>query len=213
MFNFRKNQIVNEKIQQYLQVVKMTFVQFEKAMKSKLGEGKESFEELKADVLRLESQADDIRRDVERELYQKSLLPELREDLLLIIDNLDELPDLAEDIVKMIFNLKIEIPADIRVPFLELLKLSVETVNVLEKMALDMMHKTEKIEEFTNLIDNNESAADKIQDKLIGLLFEDGLNNCQQLVLRELVDKVGEICDLCQEVTDVLNLVAIKRQV
>ena len=40
----------------------------------------------------LESQCDKIRRDVERKIYQETLIPDLRGDVLGMLENLDKIP-------------------------------------------------------------------------------------------------------------------------
>ena len=65
------------------------------------------FKALQEDVERVhkaESEADDIRREVEDMMYTRALFPESRGDILGLLEALDSVPNQAEKVVRAIVN-------------------------------------------------------------------------------------------------------------
>ncbi len=212
MFTFRKNTIIKNKINQYLEIVSETSDLFRQAAIYHLQNGCDhDYKSQMEVVIKKESAADDLRREIEGELYRKSLLPEFREQILLAIDQLDEIPDKAEDIVKMIYNQNITVPENIRESMTELINLGSNTVELIVKAAQEAVGTTENIEEITRQIDHNESHGDSIDRTLIYDIFHQENIDIQTLVLKDYITEVGSILDIAQDVADTMVLIAIKR--
>ena len=83
LFTFKKNKKLLEMLEQYLSVVDDTLDKFSEAFQYLLKNGiDEHFKVLGSQTHKKESNADDLRRDIELEMYEKSLLPESRSDCL-----------------------------------------------------------------------------------------------------------------------------------
>jgi len=206
--------MIKEKINQYLQLVVDTSEVFQEAAVCHIKNGfTDEFSDLMRKVTHLESDADDLRRKIEEELFRKSLLPEIREEILLMIDKLDELPDKAEDIVKMVYDQNIVIPTEMSVEVTSLVILGNESVKLLIESTKDALHTTKKVAQLNRLIDKKESEGDKIERKLIYQLFHNGAATVQTLQLRDYVEEVGSVLDLVQDLADAMTLIAIKRVV
>ena len=59
----------------------------------------------------LESEADEMRRDIEMTLYGRALLPESRGDILTILESYDRVPNAAETVLSILANQRVVIPA------------------------------------------------------------------------------------------------------
>lgn len=212
MLSFRKNKIIKEEISQFFKIVIETLVSFQETAIHHLDNGCDTeYKKLMKMVIHKESEADDLRRKIETELYRKSLLPEFREDILQSIDKLDELPDKAEDIVKMIYNQNISVPLEFRESIKELIKLGTETVILLIKSAKSAIGNTKEVKELRKQIDINESRGDIIEGKIIFDIFHKEVVNIQSIMLKSYIVKIGSILDITQDVADTMTLIAIKR--
>ena len=99
------------------------------------------------EVHQFESKADDSRRQIELFLYEKSLLPETRRDLLLMVETLDRIPNRADCIAFMYLTQKTAIFPGIVDELRELMKLSIATFEVTAKATLDCFGKMSHIRE------------------------------------------------------------------
>lgn len=214
MFSFRKNKIIKQKISEFFQIVAKTMNSFQDAVSYHLDNGcDDEYKRLMKIVVLNESAADDLRREIETELFRKSLLPESREDILMAIDQLDELPNKAEDIVKMIYNQNISVPEEIHEKIRELIALGCETVTVLLEAAESAVGNNKKVQELVKVVDENESAGDRIERKLIHQIFHNGEVDIQTLMTKEYIVEVATILDIAQKVADTMTLIAIKRAI
>lgn len=215
MFLFNKNQKLMNRFEEYLKVNLETIDEFIEAMNYVMNKGiDEHFEVLARQTHTKESNADDIRRKIEHEMYAKSLLPESRQDLLEIIEQLDRLPNQAESILNMFLTQHTPLVDSIKAEMKELVDISKETAAYTIDATRDCFHNTEKMKELSRLIDNNESVGDRLERKMIKTIFAaKKLDTGDKLVQKEFILEVGQICDLCERIKDKLVITSIKRNI
>ena len=214
MFLFKKNLKLMEKLKEYLEVNQETINEFVKATKYLLDNGiDEHFEVLTKQTHSKESNADDIRREIEHEMYAKSLLPESRRDLLEIIEQLDRIPNRAESILNMFLTQQTLLIEDIKSDMQELINLTSETVVYTIEATRDCFDMSGKMKELARLIDNNESIGDRLERKMITTIFAADIDTGEKMLQKEFVLQVGAICDLCERVKDKLVITSIKRSI
>ena len=215
MFFNKEHEKVKKNINEFLAAIDSSFELLTSAVEAHLsGANQETFKPFKTLVMNKESEADDLRRKIEQRLYKKSLLPELRKDILLTINHLDKLPDLAELIVKCIFQLNLKAPTFLIEQERELIQLGLSTVALVTQLTKSVFDRNENIEELTELIDQQESRGDQVESQMILALFKSELvSDFDKILLRENILKIGNILDLCQTISDHLVIISIKRQV
>ena len=214
MFIFKKNQKLMDRLEEYLNVAQEAIDEFVIAFKHVLKKGiDEHFEVLAKQTHSKESNADDIRRGIEHEMYAKSLLPESRRDLLEIIEQLDRLPNRGESILNMFLTQQTPLLDVIKPDMTELIELSNETVKYTIEATRDCFYNTGKMKELSRLIDNNESIGDRLERKMIKTIFSTDIDTGGKLIQKEFILEVGAICDLCERVKDKLVITSIKRSI
>ena len=214
MFIFKKNQRLLDRLEEYLNVAQEAIDEFIQAFKYVLKEGiDEHLEVLARQTHSKESNADDIRRKIEHEMYAKSLLPESRRDLLEIIEQLDRLPNRGESILNMFLTQQTPLIDIIKPDMIELIELSRETVKYTIEATRDCFYNTGKMKELARLIDNNESIGDRLERKMIKTIFSSDIDTGEKLIQKEFILEVGAICDLCERVSDKLVITSIKRSI
>lgn len=214
MFIFKKNFKLMEMLEEYLHVAQETIDEFVTAFNYVSKEGiDEHFEVLARQTHSKESNADDIRRKIEHEMYAKSLLPESRRDLLEIIELLDRIPNQAESILNMFLTQHTPLITEIKPDMTELINISSETLIYTIDATRDCFNMSGKMKELARLIDNNESIGDRLERKMIKTIFSSGIDSGDKLIQKEFVLEVGAICDLCERVKDKLVITSIKRSI
>lgn len=215
LFYRKEHEKVKKNISEFLDTIVATYDLLLSAVEAHLsGADQDAFKPFKTLVMEKESEADDLRRKIERLLYKKSLLPELRKDILLTINQLDRLPDLAETIVKSIFQLGLKLPDFLVKQERELLSLGLSTVNLVTRLTQEVFKENRNVEELVNLIDQQESLGDHLEDEMITALFRsDEVSGFDKILIREVILQIGNVLDLCQTSSDYLMVISIKRHV
>lgn len=165
-----------------------------------------------ADVHRSEARADDLRREIELQLYEKALIPESRGDVLGLIESADVIPNAFEDVASDMYVQHILVPEEFRERILDLVRVNVEAYNVMRDAIRDFFyHRRDSLENLSH-IDESESRSDQIQRDLKGAIFATGMDTGEKILLRDLVDGIGAISDGAEKCADRLTLAVIKRR-
>jgi len=173
----------------------------------------ENFSELVEKVHIAESSADDIRREIEIELYEKSLIPESRGDVLGLLENTDRVPDKAQSVLYQIQTEFLQIPEFLKDEFSHLVNINFDAFNDLARAIRKLFENIKEVKDITNEIDKKESASDRLERGAIKKIFSSDIDVGQKILLKELVIEIGSISDLSEEVGDRINIIAAKRMV
>lgn len=163
-----------------------------------------------------ESRADDLRREIELELYSKALIPESRGDILGLLESVDALLSEAERVLYDIQLQNVDIPDDIKGAFDKMVDVTCsccEVVNKAVRLIFCGDGKTNGLAILANEIDNLESEADHLERRLIRTIFKSSLPDGTKLILKELVRQLAEVTDHAEHVGDRLTIVSVKRKV
>jgi uncharacterized protein Yka (UPF0111/DUF47 family) len=95
----------------------------------------------------------------------------------------------------------------------ELIRVSIESCDLMAKQIDVMIKKKEGIRALMSTIDQNESHCDHIERRIIVKLFESELEPFLKLQLKELVIVLGEISDQVDRVSKRVNIMTMKRRV
>ena len=97
---FHRTRELEVKIDQFLDCLSESGLVFRAAIEAYINEGcSEAFSEKHHHVDRLEGDADNLRRDIETQLYTQTLIPESRGDVLGLLENLDHIINLMESVL------------------------------------------------------------------------------------------------------------------
>ncbi len=213
MYLFSKNKVLLEKYTSYLDLCVETIEIFREAVEYSMKTGiDEHYEVLARKVHGKESAADGMRRIIECEMYEQSLLPESREDLLDIIERIDAVPNGADHLATLLMIQKTEIMPCLKKEISELLSISLESFKYTREAALDCFMKMQKIMELQTLIKNAESIGDSLEHEMIRKIFEEKIGMGEKLVQKDIVYQIGDICNMCEHVMDRIVICSIKRK-
>jgi len=211
---FSKRNRIYEIVERYLDKMLEAAEMFKKTMEKyfEVGLSREFKEMIEATHLS-ESMADDIRREIELEMYEKSLIPESRGDILGLLEVTDEVMSKAQSVLYQIETENLEIPQELKEDFIKLIHNNISAFEVAVDGFRILFHNLKAVREKVQEVDKRESSSDRIERDLIRKIFAANYDIGEKILLKDLVIEIGNISDISEEVTDRLNIVAAKRMV
>jgi len=201
-------------MQRYLDELKLTKEHFLQALNSYFDKGLcEEFDFLLNQTHKAESEADDVRYEIETLMYSKALIPESRGDILGLLEALDRIPGLFQLLLYMMQNQKLKIPDFLVQDIRELTTVTLACCDLLCKEVEALFKKTEDIKALVQSIDTNESRCDHIERQIISKIFDSDLDPFEKLQLKEVVIAMGDISDQADRVSRRIYIISIKRRV
>ncbi|MDY0000413.1 MAG: DUF47 family protein [Polyangia bacterium] len=211
---FKKERAVLSMIHQYFAEVDLEAEVFREAMNLFLTEGAgEAFTVLDGRVHRHESRADDLRCQIEKEMYSHALLPESRGDLLGLLETFDKIPNLLEVVTFMIDTQRIEVPPKYRPQVLKLVEVNLEAYKMVRDIVDRLFGQPDSVENKVSDVDHKESEGDHIERDLIKSIFLEDLPGLQKVQLRELIQRIGDISDHSEKLARRVELISLKKRI
>ncbi|MBU1054572.1 MAG: DUF47 family protein [Proteobacteria bacterium] len=214
-FLFKKERQVELLIYEYLDTFKLIYESFSQAMNfCFLDEiSCENFDFYIKQTHRYENKITDISDEINSTLYAKALIPDSRGDIMALLSEFDIISRLFKDILHMMQVQKIVVPSFIISDTRELVKISVECCELLNRQSIAFFTNTNGIRELLGLIDTNESHCDNIERRIISMIIDSDLEWFEKLQLKELIEKIGNISDGTERVSKRINIFSLKRRI
>ncbi len=213
-FLFKKENQLNNLISNYLENLVKTQEHFVKAMDTCLDEGIcGEFAFLIEQTHKFESKADDIRDEINYLMYSRALIPESREDVMNLIEQVEVIPRIFELVLHLIRTQKIKIPDFVLPEVKNLIRMSVESCDLMIKQIDLMLKNRQGIRALMTTIDHNESHCDHIERSLMTKVFDSNLDPIHKIQLKELIIAMGEVSDQADRVSKRVNIMVLKRRV
>jgi predicted phosphate transport protein (TIGR00153 family) len=210
---FAKTRLLESKIDSYLDHTSEVGLLFREAIKDYLGERYEEFEERRRQVTELENKADQLRLEVERQLYIETLIPDARGDVLGILENTDEVINTAKETLMLVSVQRPRIPGDLTVDYLELADHGCQAVQELVMGIRAFFRNAPTVTDYVHKVCFWEKEADKVGERLKRKIFESDLELARKLHLGDFVVHVDTLADEAEDVSERLSISAIKRSV
>lgn len=209
---FRKQLRLAKRIEEFLDHVSEAGIIFRLGILAYLKEDREAFADKLKHISRVEHLGDELRRTIEQHLYQKTLIPESRGDVLELLENLDALLDRFKGVLWQ-FDIQVpEIPDELDEDFGDLCTYVVESVEAIVRAARAFFKDIEQVSNDLHKVSAWESEADYVNTRLqrkIYRLEEIPLSHKNQL--RDFAKRIDRIADAAEDVADRLSIYVIKR--
>jgi predicted phosphate transport protein (TIGR00153 family) len=214
-FFYSKSKQLEAEIDGYLDRVSTAGLIFNQGVKLYVEGERENFEKNVKDISVLESETDDVRRDIKRKLYTYMLIPESRGDVLGILETLDDIVDICEKVLEQLSIETPEIREFLKTDFIELAELSSKTVEEVVKAAQAFFREIEMVSNYVNKVQFYEHEADNVEEQLMRKVFNsDEIKPFSKKVhMRYFAEKIAEVSDVAQSVAERLSVYAIKRRI
>jgi predicted phosphate transport protein (TIGR00153 family) len=210
---WKKEKSIIDKIKNYLDQVDVCRTRFRSCIQRLLLEPDNKENEASVEeVHRAESKADDLRRDIELQLYERALIPESRGDVLGLIETIDVIPGMLQSLCYQFLLEKIVFPEQFRERYLHLVDVNLKSYDLVREAVLGLFY-SKDVKSLADLVDAVESDSDHIERDLVRDVFNCKLDKADKILLKEIVINTGDISDRAERVKDRLILAILKRKI
>jgi len=200
------------KIDEFFDNIELGLLVFKEGIKSYLDKDMEAFKRHLQKVDVLENNADRLQRSIENEMITHSILPQHREEVTRLIDEMDEIIDSLKSSLNEINTELPEIPSGLNKEFVSLTETSVNAAEALVPAARAYFKAPYTVRELLLKVYYFESETDKISLSSRKRIFQDmkEIDLAHKAHLRYIIHHIENISDLAQKAADLLSAMAIK---
>jgi predicted phosphate transport protein (TIGR00153 family) len=202
-------------IDKFLSCVDQSLLLFMEGVKNYLYNNIENFNSNIISLANAEIESDNLRREIEKTLFLQPLMPQLRGDIMLLLEEMDNIIDFSK---KNLFQFDVEMPhfPDEIIPdFIKLTQISVSaaeaTVPAVKSYFNDPLTVNEKVHRIYFYEKETDLLADTVRRKIFREMTN--LKLSEKFHLRYFTLHIENISDTAEKVADLLAIMAIKRMV
>lgn len=211
---FGSSKGLEAKIELYFDKVNEAGLVFSRAMDIYMNRGvTEEFEELVKRVTEVEEEGDDLRREIETQMTTHTLIPELREDVLSLIEQVDEVTNLYEAAVYSFFIQQPVIATEYKDDFAELTKMVLQAAEAMVVAARAFFRDLSAVRDHVKKVQFYESEADKVTTRVEREIYASNLDLAHKMHLASFLDRLDNIADTAEDIGDKLSILTIKRMI
>jgi hypothetical protein len=215
MFNFKHANKSIDLIEQFLSLIDQGSLIFKDGVKNFLQGNRENFVDNLKTIANLSSEADLKKKEIENLLYTQSLMPQLRGDILKLLEELNNIIDLAKS---NLFEFEVEvpfIPSELNQDLIKLTELSVYTIDSLIPAARAYFINPDSVKEKLHRVYLYEKEADKLASSIKRRVFQGipQLKLSEKLHLRYFTLHIEILSDVAKNAADLLSIMALKRAI
>ncbi len=212
MWFFGRANRLEKDIDMLLEKIKESASVFSRGIEFYLAGNEKEFLSSLEKVKYLESEVDELRRNIEYELYKKSLIPDHRGDVLGLLETLDDIIDTAESTLKK-FEVEVpDIPEKWHSDFVKLAEKSKDAAISCVDAASAFFKAIFEVKSHLNKVYHFEKEADRISKELKRKIFKSNLKQSHKIHLRYFTLSIETMSDKAEDVADRLAIYTIKRE-
>lgn len=208
----KKERDVEQLITQHIELVDQAVRQLDGLFKSYFGDSKD-YKKISKQVHNLEHEADVVRRKIELKLYEGAFLAMFREDFISLSEGIDKVAGKAEALADSLTLERPIFPQEYHDDFLALLQGSVEAFNPFLNIGDLLDSDLDRFLKIAARIEEAEQLVDRAEWKLLERIFNSDLELAHKLQLRDFVRRAAAISDLCEDASDMLEILVVKRRI
>ncbi len=164
-------------------------------------------------VHKLESKCDSKRRELKEFLYKGGMLPETREDIVKLIDANDKIANKIEYVTDFYTLQKIHIFHTVIGSIYRINEVTGESLKILKRILEVFFFDYNVARKLTKEVQTLEHEVDKLERKFIIDVFSINTSLSEKMILRELINLIGDISDFAEDSTDIISNIMIKRPI
>ena len=173
----------------------------------------EKFEEMVDRVKDMESKADKITKEVEHTLYEETLIPDSRSDVLRLLEHLDEVIGMYQGNCYHFSIQKPDFPKEFHDDLIDLTQTVVSCVEALCLTVRSFFRGIKSVRDNAHKVTFYEKESDIKFSALARKIFDSELPLDKKMHLRYFVEKIDRICDQAEDIADEIQIYAIKRSI
>lgn len=210
---FHKTDKLVAKADEFLDTVDEAILVFRRGIESFLSGDLEEFTRLLENIIELEQNADNLRREIRNDIYQYSLIPEFRADIINLLENLDDVVDTAKDNLAEIDIEKPAFPEELTDNILRLSKVSAKSAESLVLSTRAFFREVKLVHDRLHRVYYYEREADKIAEQTKRKVFQEmkDLDLSKKQQIRHFTNYIDNLANISEDAADLLTILAIKR--
>ncbi len=187
---------------------------FKKAVQIYLNEGRSpEFKKASKQIKQIEHDADSLRRDIENKLYTQNLIPDLRADVLHLVENLDKVINKFDEVTYKFFIERPEIPQEYHSRIFELCDLTSNCAENMAKASRAFFRDLSSVRDYSQKVYFIEHESDLSSGHLRENIFDSDLPLANKLQISNFINEIADIADIAEDFIDELLIFAIKRDI
>ena len=199
------------RIDDYLNAISEGLLVYEQGVTDYLKDNLAQFEDRLKQIDTFESRADTLRREIENYLYSHSLIPEMRGDVLGLLEHLDNIIDAGKESLMQFSVEAPDIPTELTDDHLALVSMCNRSAEAVVAASRAFFVELSRVQDSIHKVYFFEKEADRISDRLKRRIFRMDMDLSRKTHLRDIVDNIDWISDSAEDVADRLSIYAIKR--
>ena len=211
LISLKRSKVLEGQIDDLLDAISRGSLLFRRGIQEYLDGALGPFEETIAEMARLENRADELRRSIESRLYLHSLIPEMRGDVLGLLESMDTVIN-SEKKTLLQFSVELpRVPAEFGPDVLALTDVSRAAAEEMVTAVRAYFHDFNMVQNSLHKVYFHEKEADRISDRLKRRIFSSGLELAHKIHLRYFALHIETISDYAEDVADRLTISSIRR--
>lgn len=200
-------------IDKFLNCIDQSLLLFKEGVKNYLYNNTENFNNNLLSLANAEIESDKLRKEIEKALFTQSLMPQMRGDIMRLLEELDNIIDQAK---KSLFQFDVEtpnIPTELIQDFVRLTQISVSAAESAMPAAKAYFTEPLNVNEKIHRVYFYEKETDVLADIIRRKIFREmpDLKLSEKFHLRYFTLHIENISDIAEKVADLLSIMAIKR--
>ncbi len=210
---FRKANVIIDQLESFFSIIEKSTALFESGVNCYLHHDTENFLSILEKIRQEEKKADALLKQIEHALYKYSLLPELRSDIMRLMQRVDDIQDTMKEVLVQFHVETPHIPEDLHRNFRELTSCCMNAALNANTAASKFFRNSDESRPFIELTIEHERQADELAEKLKMKVFHEveGLDLPQKFHLRYFTLHIENVSDIGKSIAYTLNLMLIKR--
>ncbi len=209
----KKEKDIISKVSLHTDLVLETLTNFKNCFLSYFEGKQEDAKQWEAKTHDSESEADDVRKELELMMFEGALMPSSRGDLLKILEAVDRVANRGESCIDELMLQRVEIPDEIKSDLRVLIDESIKSYLSLKNAVKYLFNDIERAVLECRRTEEMESKVDAVERDLVRKVYSLDIPLANKLQLRELIKNIADISDLAENASDILEISAIKRKV
>lgn len=211
---FSGTRSLENQIDEFLDKVSEAGMVFGRAMRVYLNQGTdEQYDTFLQQAAEIERRGDELRRSIEAELYARTLIPDLRADVMALLEGMDHLCNVYEGDLFRLWIQRPDIPQEFHPGYMELVETVVSCVDSVVLAARAFFRDIDAVRDHSSKTIFLETEADKLGTKLQRAIFASSLPLERKMHLRYFVERIDELANSAEDVADALQIYTIKRRI
>ncbi len=212
---FQRARKIEGNIDKYLDNITKAILTFDGGIKEFFNGNLDLFEEKYREASTLESESDELRRDIKYTLYRDLLIPDSRGDVLGLMETLDDVIDIIEEVLREFSIEKPETLGAFKDDFLALSEKSINSAQELVSASRAFFRDITNVHDFITQVHYWEHEADKVEERIKrGAFGSDDIKKLSEKVqIRYFAERISLLADTAEDVAERLDVYTIKRSI